>query len=154
MGCYEVSLGDTIGVGTPNQVQTLLEHLLKEIPANMLAGHFHDTYGQAVANVVKAYDMGLRSFDSSVAGLGGCPYAPGAKGNLATEDIAYTFDKLRIPTGIDLEKLAAVGEWISQYLGQPNGSRAGSALSSKQKSTTTSVVQSRLPNPSGKWEKN
>ncbi|KAF2806775.1 hydroxymethylglutaryl-lyase [Mytilinidion resinicola] len=153
MGCYEVSLGDTIGVGTPKQVQTLLELLLKEIPANMLAGHFHDTYGQAVANVIKAYDMGLQTFDSSVAGLGGCPYAKGAKGNLATEDIAYTFEKLGVSTGIDLEKLVAVGEWISQYLGQQNGSRAGSALSAKKESATVSSVQPSQPKISREWEK-
>jgi hydroxymethylglutaryl-CoA lyase len=93
MGCYEVGLGDTLGVGTPKDTQILLEALLKELPANKLAGHFHDTYGQAVANVVRAYDMGLRTFDSSVAGPGGCPYAEGVKGNLVTEDIVYTFEK-------------------------------------------------------------
>jgi hydroxymethylglutaryl-CoA lyase len=134
MGCYEVGLGDTLGVGTPKDTQTLLEVLLKELPANKLAGHFHDTYGQAVANVVKAYDMGLRTFDSSVAGLGGCPYAEGARGNLATEDIAYTFEKSGIHTGIDLEKLVSVGDWISRQLGLPNGSRAGSALFAKRES--------------------
>lgn len=91
MGCYEISLGDTIGVGTPAQVEDLLRVLLEHIPADKLAGHFHDTYGQAVANAIKAYDMGLRVFDSSVGGLGGCPYAKGAKGNVATEDLVYWY---------------------------------------------------------------
>lgn len=134
MGCHEVGLGDTLGVGTPKDTQTLLELLLKGIPAEKLAGHFHDTYGQAVANVMRAYDMGIRSFDSSVAGLGGCPYAKGAKGNLATEDIVYTFDKSGIDTGIDLQKLSETGDWISQQLGLPNSSRAGAALVAKAKS--------------------
>jgi hydroxymethylglutaryl-CoA lyase len=91
MGCYEISLGDTIGVGTPAQVETLLRLLLQHIPAEKMAGHFHDTYGQAVANAVRAYDLGLRVFDSSVGGLGGCPYAKGAKGNVATEDLVYWY---------------------------------------------------------------
>jgi hydroxymethylglutaryl-CoA lyase len=91
MGCYEISLGDTIGVGTPAQVETLLRLLLQYIPAEKMAGHFHDTYGQAVANAVRAYDLGLRVFDSSVGGLGGCPYAKGAKGNVATEDLVYWY---------------------------------------------------------------
>jgi hydroxymethylglutaryl-CoA lyase len=91
MGCYEISLGDTLGVGTPAQVEALLKVLLHHIPADKLAGHFHDTYGQAVANVVKAFEMGIRTFDSSVAGLGGCPYAKGAKGNVATEDLVYWY---------------------------------------------------------------
>jgi hydroxymethylglutaryl-CoA lyase len=91
MGCYEISLGDTIGVGTPAQVEELLKVLLQKIPAQKLAGHFHDTYGQAVSNAVRAYNMGVRVFDSSVGGLGGCPYAKGAKGNVATEDLVYTY---------------------------------------------------------------
>ena len=133
MGCYEVGLGDTLGVGIPSKTKRLLELLLKHIPANKLAGHFHDTYGQAVANVIAAYDMGIRSFDSSVAGLGGCPYAKGAKGNLATEDMVYTFEESGISTGIDLQKLSAVGDWISKQLGLPNSSRAGAALVAKLK---------------------
>jgi hydroxymethylglutaryl-CoA lyase len=91
MGCYEISLGDTIGIGTPAQVEKLLQVLLPHIPADKLAGHFHDTYGEAVANAVKAYDMGIRVFDSSVGGLGGCPYAKGAKGNVSTEDLVYWY---------------------------------------------------------------
>lgn len=91
MGCYEISLGDTIGVGTPAQVEKLLSLLLRNIPPEKLAGHFHDTYGQAVANAVRAYRLGIRIFDSSVGGLGGCPYAKGAKGNVATEDLVYWY---------------------------------------------------------------
>ncbi len=135
MGCYEVGLGDTLGVGTPKDTETLLKVLFSEIPAEKLAGHFHDTYGQAVANVVKAYDMGVRTFDSSVAGLGGCPYAKGAKGNLATEDIAYTFEQMGVDTGIDLTKLVSTGDWISKQLGLPNGSRAGAALFAKSETS-------------------
>jgi len=143
MGCYEVGLGDTLGVGTPSQTKRLLEVLLEHIPADKLAGHFHDTYGQAVANVIAAYDMGIRSFDSSVAGLGGCPYAKGAKGNLATEDIVYTFEESRIATGIDLQKLAAVGDWISGRLGMANSSRAGAALVAKGDSVSSASSAKR-----------
>ncbi|WPH03785.1 Hypothetical protein R9X50_00666800 [Acrodontium crateriforme] len=131
MGCYKVGLGDTVGVGTPNDVDSLLRVLLTEIPVEKLAGHFHDTYGQAISNVIKSYDMGIRSFDSSVAGLGGCPYAKGAKGNLATEDMVYTFERAGVQTGIDLAKLVETGEWISKTLNIPNGSRAGAALAAK-----------------------
>ncbi|KAF3770550.1 hypothetical protein M406DRAFT_354502 [Cryphonectria parasitica EP155] len=131
MGCYEVSLGDTLGVGSTGNVETLLSVLLQSIPAEKLAGHFHDTYGQAVANVMKAYEMGLRTFDSSVAGLGGCPYAKGAKGNVATEDIVYGFQRLGVPTGVNLRELVATGQWISDFLDQPNGSRAGAALAAR-----------------------
>lgn len=138
MGCHEVGLGDTLGVGTPYDTSKLLETLLKHIPANKLAGHFHDTYGQAVANVWAAYNMGIRSFDSSVAGLGGCPYAPGAKGNAATEDIVYSFEEAGISTGIDIQKLAEVGAWISTKLSLPNNSRAGAALAAKARQVSTS----------------
>jgi len=142
MGCDEVGLGDTLGVGTPKLTQSLLELLLKHVPAEMLNGHFHDTYGQAVANVVRAYDMGLRNFDSSVAGLGGCPFAPGAKGNVATEDLVYTFENSGIDTGVNLEELAAVGDWISRKLEIPNGSRAGSALVAKNRQTASKPAAS------------
>lgn len=133
MGCYEVSLGDTLGIGAPSDVESLLSVLLETIPSGKLAGHFHDTYGQALANVMKAYSMGLRTFDSSVAGLGGCPYAKGARGNLATEDIVYAFERHGVPTGVNLQELAATGEWISDVLKQPNGSRAGAALAARFK---------------------
>lgn len=133
MGCYEVSLGDTLGIGAPSDVEALLSILLENISPGKLAGHFHDTYGQALANVMKAYSMGLRTFDSSVAGLGGCPYAKGARGNLATEDIVYAFERHGVPTGVNLAELAATGEWISDVLKQPNGSRAGAALAARFK---------------------
>lgn len=135
MGCYEVSLGDTVGVGSPAEVRRLLAVLLKSIPASRLAGHFHDTYGQAVANVVAAYELGLRTFDSSVGGLGGCPYSPGAKGNLSTEDIVHTFEQMGIATGVDLLELAEIGHWINARLGKPNGSRAGAAIYSRRHNT-------------------
>ncbi|KAL1877420.1 hypothetical protein Daus18300_002405 [Diaporthe australafricana] len=132
MGCYEVSLGDTTGVGTVQQVRELIEYLGNHgIKPNKLAGHFHDTRGQGVANVWEAYKCGVKTFDSSVAGLGGCPFAPGAKGNVATEDIVYLFDNAGIRTGVDLKKLADVGVWISKELGEENQSRAGVALSTR-----------------------
>jgi hydroxymethylglutaryl-CoA lyase len=131
MGCYEVGLGDTVGIGTPSDIEALLRVLLTEIPVDKLAGHYHDTYGQAIANVVKSYELGIRAFDSSVAGLGGCPYAPGAKGNLATEDMIYTLERAGVNTGVDLHQLAETGDWISKKLGIANNSRAGSAIVAK-----------------------
>lgn len=128
LGCYEVSLGDTIGVGTPASVQRLLDAVTSRVPMAQLAGHFHDTYGMGVANVHASYQLGLRCFDSSVAGLGGCPYAKGATGNVATEDLVYLFDGLGVHTGIDLAALVNVGDWISRALDRPNASRAGRAL--------------------------
>jgi hydroxymethylglutaryl-CoA lyase len=136
-GCYEVSLGDTTGVGTPADVQKLLLAMFKVVPADSLAGHFHDTYGQAIANVVKAYDMGIRTFDSSVAGLGGCPFAKGAKGNLSTEDLLYTLQGMGVKTGVDLDKVVATGTWISKQLNIPNGSRAGVALAANPRRVTS-----------------
>lgn len=132
MGCYEISLGDTTGVGSPENVRSLLSFLSSnKIPFEKLAGHFHDTYGQAVANVWEAYKFGLRVFDSSVAGLGGCPFAPGAKGNVATEDIVYMFHQAGISTDVDLLELTRVGVWIASQLALPNSSRAGPALAVK-----------------------
>ncbi|KAE8386967.1 hypothetical protein ETB97_009896 [Aspergillus alliaceus] len=129
MGCYEVSLGDTLGVGCPDKVRSLLAYLDESgIPLDLLAGHFHDTYGQAVANTWEAYNCGLRVFDSSISGLGGCPYAPGAKGNVATEDLVYMFHNAGIDTGLDLLKLVKTGLWISGRLKRENASRAGLAL--------------------------
>jgi hydroxymethylglutaryl-CoA lyase len=141
-GCYEVSLGDTLGVGTPFDVENLLNKMFKTITADRLAGHFHDTYGQAIANVVKALDMGIRTFDSSVAGLGGCPFAKGARGNLSTEDLVYTLEKMGIQTGVNLDELVSTGAWISQQLQLPNGSRAGSALFAKSKASTPVEIPS------------
>jgi hydroxymethylglutaryl-CoA lyase len=108
-GCYEVSLGDTIGVGTPRQTRDILKLILSEVPAHKLAMHMHDTRGQALANVLVGLDMGIRTFDSAIAGLGGCPYAPGASGNLATEDLVYMLDHMGVKTGVDPEKLFEAG---------------------------------------------
>lgn len=110
MGCYEISLGDTIGVGTPLQTKQILKLLLSEIPANKLAMHMHDTRGQALANVLVGLDMGIRSFDAAIGGLGGCPYAPGASGNLATEDLVYMLHHMGVQTGVDPEKLFEAGQ--------------------------------------------
>lgn len=117
MGCYEVSLGDTTGAGTPVQVDTLIQYLDNHgVPLDHLAGHFHDTQGQAVGNVLQAYHCGIRVFDSSVGGLGGCPFAPGAKGNVATEDLVEIFREAGIQTGIDLNELVSIGNWINQLV--------------------------------------
>lgn len=143
MGCYEVSLGDTLGSGTAADVKRLLMYLYDHgIPADKLAGHFHDTYGQAVSNAWTAFQLGIRAFDSSVGGLGGCPYAPGAKGNVATEDIVYLFERAGISTGVNLQKLAETGQWISQQLGKDNDSRVGAALARKAISTTSASTRS------------
>jgi hydroxymethylglutaryl-CoA lyase len=128
MGCYEISLGDTIGVGTPKKTHKLLNLLLSRIPAGRLAMHMHDTYGQALANVLIGLQQGIASYDSSIAGLGGCPYAKGASGNLASEDLVYMLSNMDIDTGINLGKLFKVGALISQKLGRPNASKAGQAL--------------------------
>jgi len=128
IGCDEVSLGDTIGVGTPATVQRLLQACATVVPMDKLAGHYHDTYGMAVANVFASYQFGLRCFDASVAGLGGCPYAKGATGNVATEDLVYLLHGLGADTGIDLDRLVETGAWISAELGRPNASRAARAL--------------------------
>jgi hydroxymethylglutaryl-CoA lyase len=131
MGCYEISLGDTIGVGTPVKVQRMLDAVAREVPIERLAGHFHDTYGQALVNILAAMELGVATFDSSVAGLGGCPYAPGATGNVATEDVLYMLDGMGIDTGIDMTKLVAAGDFISTAIGRPTASRAGRALLAK-----------------------
>lgn len=127
MGCYEVSLGDTTGVGTAGDTRRLFEVVGAQVPRDLLAGHFHDTYGQALANVYASLLEGIRVFDSSVAGLGGCPYAKGATGNIATEDVVYLMQGLGIETGIDLDRLIAAGQRISEVLGRANGSRVARA---------------------------
>ncbi|BBN81445.1 hydroxymethylglutaryl-CoA lyase [Pseudoalteromonas sp. A25] len=131
MGCYEVSLGDTIGVGTPNKVHALLTLLLTHISADKLAVHFHDTYGQALANISKALEMGISTVDSAVAGLGGCPYAKGASGNVATEDVVYLLQGLGIDPQIDLERLAKAGWAICEALNKPPLSKVSLALKAK-----------------------
>ncbi len=132
MGCYEISLGDTIGVGTAGKTQRMLEVVAREVPVERLAGHFHDTYGQALANILAAMDLGIATFDSSVAGLGGCPYAPGATGNVATEDVLYLLDGLGIETGVDLPKLAEAGRFVCEAIGRANASRVGRALMARR----------------------
>ena len=127
MGCYEVSLGDTIGTGTAGATRRLFEVVGAHVPRDRLAGHFHDTYGQAVANVYASLLEGINVFDSSIAGLGGCPYAKGASGNVATEDVVYLLNGLGIETGIDLERLIHAGRQISDVLGRPSGSRVARA---------------------------
>jgi len=131
MGCYEVSLGDTIGVGNPAGVSRMIEACARKIPIAHLAGHYHDTYGMAIANIHASLQLGMATFDSSLAGLGGCPYAKGASGNVATEDVVYLLSSLGIETGVNLAKLAAIGDWISSALNRPNGAKAGRALCAK-----------------------
>jgi len=156
LGCYEVSLGDTNGVGTPGTIGTLVNYLIKDrgIPAEKLAAHFHDTYGQAIVNCLVALEAGIRTFDSSVAGLGGCPYSKGATGNVATEDLVYLFVSLSVPsfvfnyantnvsnslegtgvrTNVDMEKIVEIGDWISKKLGRKNESKVGTALMARRR---------------------
>ena len=125
MGCYEISLGDTIGVGTPLQARRMLETVAEHVPMNKLAVHFHDTYGQALANIHACLETGVSVVDSSVSGLGGCPYARGATGNVATEDVLYLLSGLGIETGIDMDRLLAAGAYISEALGREPASRLG-----------------------------
>lgn len=129
LGCDEISLGDTIGIGTPAAANALIKAVNSEVPIEKLAVHFHDTYGQALANILACLDAGVRILDSSVAGLGGCPYANGATGNVASEDVVYMLHGLGLTTGIDLYELAKTGDWISNQLQRPNNSKAGLALS-------------------------
>ncbi len=123
MGCYEISLGDTIGVGTPIKVQALINKVTQFVPLERLAVHFHDTYGQALANILASLELGVAVIDSSVAGLGGCPYAKGAAGNVASEDLLFMLNGMGIETGVDLDGLIAAGLYISSYLGRPSGSK-------------------------------
>ncbi|CAH9103146.1 unnamed protein product [Cuscuta epithymum] len=128
MGCFEISLGDTIGVGTPGTVIPMLEAVMAVVPVEKLAVHFHDTYGQSLPNILVSLQMGICTVDSSVAGLGGCPYAKGATGNVATEDVVYMLDGLGVKTNVDLGKLLVAGEFISKHLGRQSGSKAAIAL--------------------------
>ncbi|MGE0632643.1 MAG: hydroxymethylglutaryl-CoA lyase [Pseudobdellovibrionaceae bacterium] len=127
MGVFEISIGDTIGVANPKQVRDILKVLNKIVPAKKLAGHFHDTRGTALVNIYEALDQGLTTFDSSLGGLGGCPYAPGALGNVATEDVVYMLDGLGIKTGVDIEKLIELNQWISSKMNRTLPSRVGKA---------------------------
>ena len=136
LGSYEISLGDTIGVGTPAAVLRMLESVARRVRTECLAGHFHDTYGMAAANVFASYQFGLRAFDSSISGLGGCPYAKGASGNVATEDVVYLLHGLGAQTGIDLDKLVDASAWIAAVLQREPGSKVTRALLGKRASAT------------------
>jgi hydroxymethylglutaryl-CoA lyase len=132
MGCYEISLGDTIGVGTPGKIRAMIDACATRVPADRLAGHYHDTYGQALANIYASMELGVATFDSSVSGLGGCPYAKGASGNVATEDVVYLLEGLGIETGIDLDKVVDAGLWISSFLNRNTGSKTARAIAAKR----------------------
>ncbi|MDP6952842.1 MAG: hydroxymethylglutaryl-CoA lyase, partial [Alphaproteobacteria bacterium] len=131
MGCYEISLGDTVGFGTPLQARALIETVAGQVPATRLAAHFHDTYGQALANLAAVLDCGVAVIDSSLGGLGGCPYAKGAKGNVATEDVLYMLDGMGIETGVDLEAVTRTSWWLFGTLGRRPNSRVAQALGAK-----------------------
>jgi hydroxymethylglutaryl-CoA lyase len=136
MGCYEISLGDTIGVGTPASVARMIEACVQRVPSENLAGHYHDTYGMALANVYASLQLGLSVFDASVGGLGGCPYAAGATGNVATEDVVYLLNGLGIESGVDLDRLVDTAAWISDKLGRTPNSRVARALLAKRAKKT------------------
>ncbi|XP_051150709.1 hydroxymethylglutaryl-CoA lyase, mitochondrial-like isoform X2 [Andrographis paniculata] len=140
MGCYEISLGDTIGVGTPGTVIPLLEAVLHVVPVDKLAVHFHDTYGQALSNILLSLQMGISVVDASVSGLGGCPYAKGATGNVATEDVVYMLDGLGVKTGVDVVKLVSAGDYISKQLGRCSNSKVAVALSKKMAAAAASKL--------------
>ena len=127
MGCYEVSLGDTIGVGTPSKAAAMLRAVATEVPMSALAIHFHDTYGQALANILSCLEAGVRVVDAAVSGTGGCPYAKGASGNVASEDVVYMLHGMGMHTGIDLDALSATGRWLAQLLGRASGSKVTTA---------------------------
>ncbi len=132
IGCYEISLGDTIGVGTPGKIQAMLSAVAKVVPMGKLAVHFHDTYGQALANLYAAMELGVATIDSSVAGLGGCPYAKGASGNVATEDVLYLLSGLGIHTGIDLDLVYEAGRYICAQLGRESSSKVARAMAAQK----------------------
>jgi hydroxymethylglutaryl-CoA lyase len=132
MGCHEISLGDTIGTGTPGGAKAMIEAVARRVPLKKLAGHYHDTYGMAAANIYASLEMGLSVFDASVAGLGGCPYAAGASGNVATEDVVWLMNGLGVATGVDLDRLVDAAAWISRQLGRQPASRVARALLAKR----------------------
>ncbi len=127
LGCYEISLGDTIGIGTPAKARAMLAAVANEVPMAALAVHFHDTRGQALANILACLELGVAVVDASVSGTGGCPYAPGASGNVASEDVVYMLHGMGVTTGVDLERLIDTGRWLSALLGRDNGSKVGKA---------------------------
>jgi hydroxymethylglutaryl-CoA lyase len=132
LGCDEIDIADTIGVGTPGKIKAVYETVARDYPLGQLSAHFHDTYGQALVNIYAALEVGVSIFHSSVAGLGGCPYAKGATGNVATEDVVYMLDGLGIHTGVDLDKVVDAGQFISQQLGRKAASRAGNAIAARR----------------------
>jgi hydroxymethylglutaryl-CoA lyase len=132
LGCDEIDIADTIGVSTPRKTQAVMLRAAQEFPIERLSGHFHDTYGQALANIYASMEVGVSIFHSSVAGLGGCPYAKGATGNVATEDVLYMMNGLGIETGVDLDQVVDAGQFISQHLGRKAVSRAGNAIAAKR----------------------
>ena len=132
MGCDEIDIADTIGVGTPQRVRDVMRAVTDAIDPHRIAGHFHDTYGQALANILAALETGISIFHTSVAGLGGCPYAKGATGNVATEDVLYMLRGLDIETGVDFDAVVDIGQWISGHLNRPGGSRASNAIAAKR----------------------
>ncbi len=140
LGCYEISLGDTIGVGTPLRIVRLIESVANSVPLRSVAVHFHDTWGQALANVLASLEMGVTVVDSSVSGLGGCPYAPGAAGNLATEDLVYMLDGLGIETGVNLAKVATAGRAISAAIGRTSTSKAATAFEARLRSQASTFA--------------
>jgi hydroxymethylglutaryl-CoA lyase len=140
LGCDEIDIADTIGVGTPKRTKEVFAAVTQVFARERLSGHFHDTYGQALANIYAALQEGIEIFHASVAGLGGCPYAKGATGNVATEDVLYLMDGLGIETGVDLARVVEIGDFISTSIGRPNVSRAGKALLAKARSTEASCA--------------
>jgi hydroxymethylglutaryl-CoA lyase len=133
MGCYEISLGDTIGAGTPGWTKAMLETVAKDVPLDKVAGHYHDTFGQGLANIYASLETGVAVFDSSVAGLGGCPYSPGASGNVATEDVVYMLNGLNIQTGINLDRLCEAGDFICEILQKPTQSKVATAMAARRR---------------------
>ncbi len=131
LGCYQISLGDTIGIGTPLKAQQLVDVISSKIPIEKIAVHFHDTYAQALTNIYVSLEKGVSTIDSAVAGLGGCPYAPGAGGNVATEDVVYLLNGMKIECGVDLKRLTRAGRLICDYLGRPSRSKVAIALASR-----------------------
>jgi hydroxymethylglutaryl-CoA lyase len=132
MGCYEVSLGDTIGTGTPEKAKAMIEAVARRVPIKKLAGHYHDTYGMAIANIHASLQMGVNVFDAAVGGLGGCPYAKGASGNVATEDVVWLLKGLGSDCGVDLDRLVDTAVWISARLGRAPGSKVAQAVMARR----------------------
>jgi hydroxymethylglutaryl-CoA lyase len=145
IGSHEIGIADTIGVGTADHVKAVMEAAGREYPLAQISGHFHDTYGQAIANVYASLQVGVSRFDASIAGLGGCPYAKGATGNIATEDVVYLLHGLGISTGLDLDRLVDAGQWISSFLGRKSMSRAGNALAAKKQQQSERAEEAPAP---------